>query len=77
MSVRTSPDRAFVLTADACYTQAHLDRELLPGAVWDAAQMIASMERLRRLGARSDTQLLFGHDAQQWDRMPRGTNALS
>ena len=77
MSVRVAPDRCFVMTADACYTQAHLDRGLLPGAVMDAGQMIDSMDRLRRLGGRSDTRLLFGHDAAQWDRMPQGPRALS
>ncbi len=77
MSVRVSADRTFVMTADACYTQAHLDRELLPGAVWDSASMTASMNRLRKLGQRSDTELIFGHDARQWERMPQGPRALS
>jgi len=77
MSVRLSPDRAFVMAADACYSQEHMDRELLPGAVWDAGRMIESMGRLRRLGERSDTQLLFGHDAQQWESLPQGTAAIT
>lgn len=77
MRVVTAPQRAFVATADACYTQAHLERELLPGAVWDPAQMLDSMRRLARLGERSDTQLVFGHDAAQWERLPQGRTALS
>ena len=76
MRVKLSSDRSFVMTADACYTQAHLDREILPTAVWDARQMAASMDALRKLGERSDTELIFGHDAQQWARMPQGPAAL-
>ncbi len=77
MSVRLSSDRTFVMTADACYTQAHLDREILPTSLWDTGQMIASMDALRKLGERSDTELVFGHDAQQWARMPQGTATLT
>jgi glyoxylase-like metal-dependent hydrolase (beta-lactamase superfamily II) len=77
MRVRVSSDRNFLLAADACYTQAHLDREIVPTAVWDTGQMIASMDALRKLGERSDTELIFGHDAQQWARMPQGPAQLS
>jgi glyoxylase-like metal-dependent hydrolase (beta-lactamase superfamily II) len=77
LRVVTAPRRAFVAAADACYTRAHLERELLPGAVWNPRQMLDSMRLLARLGARSDTQLLFGHDAAQWETMPRGRDALT
>lgn len=77
LRVVTAPRRAFVAAADACYTRAHLERELLPGAVWNPRQMLDSMRLLARLGARSDTQLLFGHDAAQWETMPRGRKPLS
>ncbi len=77
MRVVTAPGRSFVAAADACYTQAHLRRELLPAAVWNPQLMLDSMRRLARLGERSDTQLLFGHDAAQWRTLPRGRNPLT
>jgi len=77
MSVRVSPDRAFVMAADACYSQEHMDRELLPGAVWDPGQMIESMRRLRSLGQRAGTQLVYGHDARQWEALPHGPAAIT
>jgi len=53
-----------------------MDGELLSGRVWDPIQMIDSMRQLRRLGERSDTQLIFGHDASQWAALPTGNAAL-
>jgi len=54
-----------VLTGDACYLRRTLEELALPLLIHDRADMLASLERLRRLrdgGAR----LLFGHDAAQW-----------
>lgn len=64
--VQTARDRRFMLTADACYSREHLDRDVLPSVVWNAAVMHDTMARLRREAARSDTTLVFGHDATQW-----------
>jgi glyoxylase-like metal-dependent hydrolase (beta-lactamase superfamily II) len=57
-----------LLTADACYSRAHLDREIIPiaGAVWNPELMIETLGRLRALQDRQGCHLIFGHDPEQW-----------
>ena len=75
--VRTARDRRFFLAADACYSQEHLERDVLPGTVWNADAMRASMDLLRNWRARSDIELMFGHDARQWERLEATGQRLS
>ena len=63
-------ERQFVLAADACYTQEHLERTILPSNAYDAAQMTLSLAMLRGLRERRGVELLYGHDAAQWDALP-------
>lgn len=77
LKVRVSADQWYVMTADACYTESHLATDTLPGAVWHPQRMRESMAMLRRLDARSDTRLLFGHDAAQWARLPAAGRAIT
>ena len=55
------------LTGDACYTQEHLERDLLPsgGAVFNAGDMRHSLGVLRRMRDREGLSLVYGHDAAQ------------
>ncbi len=69
MRVQVARDACFIATADACYSEEHLQRDLLPGAVWQADTMRESMQRLRRWGEQAGTTLLFGHDAAQFARL--------
>ncbi len=66
LRVRAAPDLEFVLTADACYTNEHLDREIIPRAVWNAPTMIETFAALRALKQRQGCHLIFGHDPEQW-----------
>jgi N-acyl homoserine lactone hydrolase len=77
LKVQVGKGSWFVMTADACYTEEHLERDLIPGVVWDRSLMRESMARLRQLGERSDTQLIFGHDDEQWQRLPPRGQAIS
>jgi glyoxylase-like metal-dependent hydrolase (beta-lactamase superfamily II) len=64
-----------VLAADACYLRRTLEEGLLPPTVADPGAMHASLERLRRLrdaGAR----LVFGHDPDDWARIPQAPAEL-
>lgn len=63
-------ERQFVLTADACYTREHLERTVLPSNAYDAAQMTLSLTMLRGLRDRRGVELLYGHDAAQWEALP-------
>ncbi len=69
----------FCLTGDACYTQEHLERELLPiaGAVWNADEMRHSFGILRRLRDREGAALIFGHDAAQLQSLRCCPNAFA
>ena len=69
-------ERQFVLTADACYTREHMDRTILPANAYDAAQMTLSLDLLRGLRERRGVELLYGHDAAQWDALPHAPQPL-
>lgn len=74
--IRPDAGTQFVLTADACYTQEHLERTILPSAVHDPVQMTQSLAMLRGLRDRQGVKLLYGHDAAQWNAMPHSPHPL-
>ena len=67
------------LTGDACYTQAHLERDMLPGtgAVWNADEMRHSLGILRRMRDREGAALIYGHDAGQLQGLRRCPEAFA
>lgn len=69
----------FCLTGDACYTEEHLRRDLLPskGAVWNAGEMHHSLAVLRRMREREGRALVFGHDAAQLQTLRACPEAFS
>jgi N-acyl homoserine lactone hydrolase len=70
LRVRAAPGVELVLTGDACYSKAHLDREILPaGATWNPQMMIETYGQLRTLQERQGCHLFFGHDPDQWATM--------
>ena len=77
LRVRAAPDVVFVFTADACYSRVHLDREVIPQAVWNVQTMIESYRRLRALKERGGCHLIFGHDPNQWARMRHVPEAMT
>jgi glyoxylase-like metal-dependent hydrolase (beta-lactamase superfamily II) len=64
-----------VLTADACYLRRTLETLALPPIVHDRAQMLDSLRRLRALGE-GGARLFFGHDPEQWARVPQAPAAV-
>jgi N-acyl homoserine lactone hydrolase len=66
-----------LMTGDACYTREHLEQTILPLNAFDAAQMTHSMGVLRGLRDRKGVQLLYGHDAGQWQALTRAPLSLS
>lgn len=64
--VTTGKAARLVFTADACYTQANMDRDLLPTVVWDEAEMSHSLGVLRKLRDADGAALWYGHDPAQW-----------
>ena len=74
--VRTAAQRRFVLAADACYTEEHLQGDIVPTLHWQEAAMRESMQWLRGQQAQG-TVLMFGHDAAQWARVQAAQGVLS
>lgn len=76
-SLRVRPDGGgeIVLTADACYLRATLERMQLPSVVHDPDAMGRSLVRLRSLAA-GGAHVVFGHDAEQWATLPRAPHPL-
>jgi len=58
-----------VLTSDACYLRRTIEHDHLPPQPYDRDAMLASLARLRALGA-GGARLVFGHDAEHWAGMP-------
>ncbi len=77
MVVQVARDSRFVMTADACYSREHMERDLLPGVVWHADQMRDSMRRLRSMGEQAGTRVLYGHDPEQFALLGPAERALT
>lgn len=74
--IRAGGAAQFLLAGDACYTREHLEMTILPTNAYDAAQMTESMNKLRSLRDRQGVELLYGHDAAQWNAMPHAPRPL-
>jgi glyoxylase-like metal-dependent hydrolase (beta-lactamase superfamily II) len=77
LRVRAGTGTDLVLTADACYTRENMDRDLLPGILWDADDMARSLSRLRALRDREGATVIYGHDPAQWRELPRAPAPLT
>jgi glyoxylase-like metal-dependent hydrolase (beta-lactamase superfamily II) len=75
--VRAGKGADLVLAADACYTRENMDRDVLPGVLWDPAEMSRSLARLRELRDRHGASVIYGHDAAQWEGLRRAPVALA
>jgi glyoxylase-like metal-dependent hydrolase (beta-lactamase superfamily II) len=76
LQVHASKDTNLVFTADACYTQENLDRDVLPRVLWDASEMSHSLATLRALRDKQGATLFYGHDPAQWQGLRRVPEAL-
>ena len=77
LRVRAGKGTDLVLAADACYTRENMDRDLLPGVLWDSDEMARSLARLRELRDRQGATVVFGHDPAQWRDLPRAPEPLA
>jgi hypothetical protein len=53
-----------------------MDGELLSGVVWDPDTMARSLAHLRALRDRDGASVVYGHDAEQWETLPRSPQPL-
>lgn len=64
-----------ILTADACYWQEHLDAERVPGVVWNPAQALHSLKRLKTLARLTGARVFPGHDPEFWKSVKQAPEA--
>ena len=74
--LRMGKGATVALTADACYTQENMDRDILPTIVWDTEEMSRSLGSLRRLRDAQGARVFFGHDPAQWAATPQAPAAF-
>ena len=74
--LRMGKGATVALTADACYTQENMDRDILPTIVWDTEEMSRSLGTLRRLRDAQGARVFFGHDPAQWAATPQAPAAF-
>jgi len=63
-----------LLASDAVIVRANLDDDLVPRNTWDAAAWRRSADEIRRWQARG-ALVVFGHDAEQWATLKKGSDA--
>jgi N-acyl homoserine lactone hydrolase len=64
-----------VLTADACYWREHLDRERVPGVVWNPSLAEQSIKRLKTLARLTGARVFPGHDPEFWKTVKQPPDA--
>jgi glyoxylase-like metal-dependent hydrolase (beta-lactamase superfamily II) len=55
-----------ILAGDCCYWQEHIDRELVPGVVWNPTQALHSIKRLKTIARLVRGRIFPGHDPAFW-----------
>jgi glyoxylase-like metal-dependent hydrolase (beta-lactamase superfamily II) len=64
-----------ILAADACYWQAHLEGERVPGVVWNPALALHSIKRLRTIARLVGARVFPGHDPVFWQDVKQSPDA--
>ena len=55
-----------ILTGDACYWHEHLEKERVPGVVWNPTLAFHSLKRLKTLARLTGATVFPGHDPEFW-----------
>ena len=66
---------AVILAGDACYWQEHIERERVPGVVWNPTQALHSIKRLKTLARLTGARIFPGHDPEFWRTVKQGPDA--
>lgn len=77
LMVRAGKTTTMVFTADACYTQDNMDRDILPRVLWDPDEMSYALARLRHLRDHQGARMMYGHDAGQWQAIGRTAGPIA
>jgi glyoxylase-like metal-dependent hydrolase (beta-lactamase superfamily II) len=74
--IRAGKDSQLVCASDACYTRANMDRNVLPNVLWNPSVMLDSLAALRKLRDQAGATMIYGHDPEQWEAIPRAPTPL-
>ncbi|MGW5152896.1 N-acyl homoserine lactonase family protein [Rhodococcus koreensis] len=72
----TANGQTTFLTADACYLEATLDSNSVPGIKSDEGQFLASLAAIRAIRDEG-AFVVFGHDPELWARLPKAPEPLA
>jgi glyoxylase-like metal-dependent hydrolase (beta-lactamase superfamily II) len=75
LRVRTASGE-FVLCGDACYLRHSLDHDHLPGILYDREAALRAFALFRKLEAKG-ARILFGHDPEFWQSVPKAPARLA
>ena len=63
--------RPIILAGDCCYWQEHIDKERVPGVVWDPRQALHSIRRLKTIARLVRGRIFPSHDPAFWETVKR------
>ncbi|OLB01051.1 MAG: hypothetical protein AUH09_02350 [Candidatus Rokubacteria bacterium 13_2_20CM_70_12] len=64
-----------ILAADSCYWQEHIDKERVPGVVWNPTQALHSIKRLKTIARLTGARIFPGHDPNFWETVRQSPDA--
>lgn len=70
------PSQLVCLVGDAAYNRELLDRRSSPALAWNTSEYLATLGRVATLGSFFGANLVFSHDPEQAEKLPRGTDFL-
>jgi glyoxylase-like metal-dependent hydrolase (beta-lactamase superfamily II) len=66
-----------ILAADACYWREHVDRERVPGVVWNPTLALHSIKRLKTLARLTRATIFPSHDPVFWKTVKQAPDFFS
>lgn len=66
--IRMPKSGPILLTGDCCYTEEILNEDVLPGLVWNCAETVKSIKRIRYARDVLGATIVTGHDPEGWKR---------
>src|SRR5439155_15864 len=64
-----------ILAAASCYWQEHIDKERVPGVVWNPTQALHSIKRLKTIARLTGARIFPGHDPNFWETVRQSPDA--
>jgi N-acyl homoserine lactone hydrolase len=64
-----------LLTGDACYWMEHVERERVPGVVWNPALAMHSIKKLKTIARLVGARIVPGHDPEFWKTVVQSPQA--